>query len=36
MHRREREPASPPAGASRLDRQIGDERLKLEAEITVR
>jgi hypothetical protein len=36
MRRREREPVPPPAGASRLNRQIGDERPRLEAEITVR
>jgi hypothetical protein len=30
--RREREPAPPTAGASRLDRRIGDERPRLEAE----
>jgi hypothetical protein len=34
--RHEREPALPPAGASRLDRQISDEWPKLEDEITVR
>jgi hypothetical protein len=34
--RRERKPASPPAGASHLDRWIGDERLRLEARILVR
>jgi hypothetical protein len=33
--RREREPAPPPAGASRLSRRIGDERPRLEAEIPV-
>jgi hypothetical protein len=35
-HHCEREPAPPPAGASRLSRQIGDERLRLEAEIPIR
>jgi hypothetical protein len=33
--RRESEPGPPPAGASRLNRQIGDERPRLEAEIMV-
>jgi hypothetical protein len=33
--RREREPALPPARASRLDRRIGDERPKLETEIPI-
>jgi hypothetical protein len=33
---REREPAPPLAGASCLDRQIGDERPRLEAEILIR
>jgi hypothetical protein len=36
MRRRERVPASPPTGASRLSRRIGDERPRLEAEIPVR
>jgi hypothetical protein len=36
MHCREREPALPPAGASRLDRRIGDERPRLEVGIPVR
>jgi hypothetical protein len=36
MHHRERKPAPPPAGASRLSRWIGDERLRLEAEIPIR
>jgi hypothetical protein len=35
IRRREREPAPLPAGASRLNRRIGDERRRLEAEITV-
>jgi hypothetical protein len=35
-HRREHEPAPPLAGASRLNRRIGDERPRLEAEILVR
>jgi hypothetical protein len=35
IRRREREPAPLPAGASRLNRRIGDERPRLEAEITV-
>jgi hypothetical protein len=34
--RREREPVPPPAGASSLSGRIGDERLRLEAEILVR
>jgi hypothetical protein len=33
--RREREPAPPTAGASRPNRLIGDERSKLEAEISL-
>jgi hypothetical protein len=35
-HRRERKPAPPPGRASRLSRQIGDERPRLEAEILIR
>jgi hypothetical protein len=35
-HRREREPAPPPAGASHLNYRISDERPRLEAEMTVR
>jgi hypothetical protein len=34
--RREREPASPPAGANRLSHRISDERPRLEAEIPIR
>jgi hypothetical protein len=34
--RYEREPAPPPVGASGLSRRIGDERLRLEAEIPIR
>jgi hypothetical protein len=34
--RREREPTPPPAEASRLNHRIGDERPRLEAEITIR
>jgi hypothetical protein len=34
-HRSGHEPAPPPAGASRLSHWIGDERLRLEAEIPV-
>jgi hypothetical protein len=34
--RSEREPAPPLTGASRLDRRIGDERSRLEAEIPIR
>jgi hypothetical protein len=33
--RREREPAPPPAGASRLSRRIGDKRPRLETEIPI-
>jgi hypothetical protein len=33
---REREPAPPPTGASRLSRRIGDERPRLEVEIPIR
>jgi hypothetical protein len=33
---REREPAPPPAGASRLSRRIGDERPRLEVKIPIR
>jgi hypothetical protein len=36
MRRRGREPVPPPAGANHLNRQIGDERPRLEVEITVR
>jgi hypothetical protein len=35
MRRRECEPAPPPAGASRLNRWIGDEWPRLEAEIPI-
>jgi hypothetical protein len=35
-HHREREPGPPPAGASRLNRWIGDERPRLEARIMIR
>jgi hypothetical protein len=35
VHHREREPAPPPAGASRPNRLIGDERPRLEVEITL-
>jgi hypothetical protein len=35
MCHREREPTPPSAGASRLNRWMGDERLRLEVEITI-